>query len=319
MELTDLEKLHAAVECLLQQNSFARDNEHLSVKLHASPEPFVWRTIVLNTIPMALPSNIKSCWVFVLKRDVASGSHYHPNSIQHMVAINGHGRSIIGGVEQLIIPVTSAQHSIEEKWHIIGKEVPHEFFPEGEDMVVVSFHTCESSELEEVAVESGSTRLYEPMDNLSMQPIGTIHSPYTETKQVPKGCGARHDAEGTLEILPQFEEGLTDIEGFSHLYVIWMFHKSEGFQLMGTPPCDDTPHGVFATRSPLRPNPIGLTVVRLLRREGRILHVSGVDMLDGTPILDIKPYLSSVPDEELRRGWLAEAEERRKNRQSPQE
>ena len=150
------------------------------------------------------------------------------------------------------------------------------------------------------------------MDDLNMQPIGTIHSPYTETTQVPKGCGASHDAKGTLEILPRFEEGLTDIEGFSHLYVIWMFHKSEGFQLMGTPPSDNTPHGVFATRSPRRPNPIGLTVVRLLRREGRMLQVSGVDMLDGTPILDIKPYLSSVPTEELRRGWLAEAEDRQK-------
>lgn len=144
-----------------------------------------------------------------------------------------------------------------------------------------------------------------------MKPIGTIKSPYRETKQIPKGRGARHDAEGILEILPEFEEGLTDIEGFSHLYVIWLFHKSDGFQLIGTPPSDNRPHGVFATRSPRRPNPIGLTVVRLLSREGRMLKVSGIDMLDGTPILDIKPYLSSVPAEELRRGWLAEAEERR--------
>lgn len=143
-----------------------------------------------------------------------------------------------------------------------------------------------------------------------MKPIGTIKSPYRETKQIPKGRGARHDAEGILEILPEFEEGLTDIEGFSHLYVIWLFHKSDGFQLIGTPPSDNRPHGVFATRSPRRPNPIGLTVVRLLSREGRMLKVSGIDMLDGTPILDIKPYLSSVPAEELRRGWLAEAEER---------
>ena len=152
-----------------------------------------------------------------------------------------------------------------------------------------------------------------------MQPIGRIHSPYTETTQVPKGCGTHHEAEGTLEILPQFEEGLTDVEGFSHLYVIWAFHKSEGFQLMGTPPSDNRPHGVFATRSPRRPNPIGLTVVRLLRREGRVLHVSGVDMLDGTPVLDIKPYLSSVPAEELRRGWLAEAEDQNNRTTNAQE
>jgi len=81
---------------------------------------------------------------------------------------------------------------------------------------------------------------------------------------------------------------------------------------VGTPPCDTRPHGVFATRSPRRPNPIGLTVVELLRREGGDLHVRGVDMLDGTPILDIKPYLSSVPEEKLRRGWLSEAEARQK-------
>ena len=145
----------------------------------------------------------------------------------------------------------------------------------------------------------------------TMRPIGTVASPYTDTSQIPKGCGARHDAEGILEILPEFEEGLTDIEGFSHLFVIWVFDKTEGYSLLGTPPTDTRPHGVFATRSPRRPNPIGLTVVQLLRREGRRLHVAGVDMLDGTPILDLKPYLSSVAPEELKRGWLAEAEERR--------
>lgn len=145
----------------------------------------------------------------------------------------------------------------------------------------------------------------------SPQPIGYIRSPYQSTQQIPKGCGAKHDAEGTLEILPQFEAGLTDIEGFSHLFVIWVFDHSEGFELLGTPPIDDRPHGVFATRSPRRPNPIGLTVVELLRREGKALHVRGVDMLDGTPILDLKPYLSSTPQEKLRRGWVAEAEARR--------
>jgi tRNA-Thr(GGU) m(6)t(6)A37 methyltransferase TsaA len=116
------------------------------------------------------------------------------------------------------------------------------------------------------------------------------------------------NAEGALEILAEFERGLTDIEGFSHLFVIWVFDRSEGCDLVGTPPSDDRAHGVFATRSPRRPNPIGLTVVELLSREGPVLRVRGVDMLDGTPILDIKPYLSNVPQERLRRGWLAEAE-----------
>lgn len=142
------------------------------------------------------------------------------------------------------------------------------------------------------------------------QPIGYVRSPYQDTKQIPKGLGAKHDADGDLEILPQFEAGLTDIDGFSHLIVLWLFDRSEGFDLIGTPPCDNRAHGVFATRSPRRPNPIGLTVVELLHRDGRTLHVRGVDMLDGTPLLDIKPYLSSIPTEQIRRGWLAEAEAR---------
>ena len=148
------------------------------------------------------------------------------------------------------------------------------------------------------------------------RPIGFVRSVYTDTSQVPKGLGATHEAEGVLEILPEFEAGLADIEGFSHLFVIWVFDRAEGFELLGTPPSDDRPHGVFATRSPKRPNPIGLTIVRLLRRDGVQLHVRGVDMLDGTPILDIKPYLSGVPVESLRRGWLAEAEARKGATQS---
>ena len=145
-----------------------------------------------------------------------------------------------------------------------------------------------------------------------MRAIGFVRSPYSETSQIPKGCGAKHDVEGVLEILPEFEQGLTDIEGFSHLFVIWVFHQAGGYALMGKPPTDDRPHGVFATRSPYRPSPIGLTVVELIRREGSRLHVRGVDMLEGTPILDIKPYLSSVPPEKVMRGWLAEAEERQR-------
>jgi len=147
----------------------------------------------------------------------------------------------------------------------------------------------------------------------TMQPIGYVRSPYADTCEVPKGLGAKHEAEGVLEIRPELEAGLTDIEGFSHLCVIWTFDRSEGFELVGQPPTDDRPHGVFATRSPRRPNPLGLTVVELLSREGASLRVRGVDMLDGTPILDIKPYLSNVPAERLRRGWLAEVETRRKN------
>jgi tRNA-Thr(GGU) m(6)t(6)A37 methyltransferase TsaA len=145
---------------------------------------------------------------------------------------------------------------------------------------------------------------------VQMKPIGYVRSPYRETGEIPKGPGAKHEVEGTLEILEEFSAGLADIEGFSHLYVIWSFDRVEGFDLVARPPTDDRPHGVFATRSPRRPNPIGLTVVELLAREGAVLRVRSVDMLDGTPILDIKPYLSNIPQEKLRRGWLAEAEAR---------
>lgn len=145
-----------------------------------------------------------------------------------------------------------------------------------------------------------------------MKPIGFVRSPFREKTTIPKGPDAKHEAEGTLEILPELERGLQDIEGFSHLFVVWVFDRAEpGDVLEATPPTDDRPHGVFATRSPQRPNPIGLTALELLRRDGNKLHVRGVDMLDGTQILDIKPYLTSIPEDKIRRGWLAEAEARR--------
>ena len=150
------------------------------------------------------------------------------------------------------------------------------------------------------------------MDQFIMQPIGFVSSPYQDQTAIPKGLGAKHETEGELRLLPELEAGLTDIEGFSHLYVLWAFDRTEaGFNLMAHPPSDDRPHGLFTTRSPRRPNPIGLTVVELLGREGSSLLVRGIDMLDGTPILDIKPYLSSIPAEKLRRGWLTEAEARK--------
>jgi tRNA-Thr(GGU) m(6)t(6)A37 methyltransferase TsaA len=144
------------------------------------------------------------------------------------------------------------------------------------------------------------------------RPIGFVRSPYDDTAQIPRGPGAEHLAEGVLELLAEFEGGLADIEGFSHLYVLWVFDRVDGYDLRSMPPTDDRAHGVFSTRSPRRPNPIGLTVVRLVRRDGARLAVRGVDMLDGTPILDIKPYLSSIPAEEITRGWMADAEARRR-------
>jgi tRNA (adenine37-N6)-methyltransferase len=154
------------------------------------------------------------------------------------------------------------------------------------------------------------------MQTWTMHPVGFVRSPFSETNQVPRGLGAKHEEEGVLEILPEFEAGLKDIEGFSHLFVLWVFDRSEGYALEGTPPCDDRPHGVFASRSPYRPNPIGMTVVRLLGCDGSRLRVRGVDMVDGTPILDIKPYQSNVPESELKLGWLRDAEARRAARKS---
>jgi tRNA (adenine37-N6)-methyltransferase len=170
-----------------------------------------------------------------------------------------------------------------------------------------------------VAIEEiGGTGRLENMkecarESLAMHPIGFVRCGYSDTSQIPKGCGAKHVAEGVLELLTEYEQGLKDIEGFSHLYVIWAFDRAEGCDLLVKPPTDDRPHGVFATRAPRRPNSIGLTVVKLLGREGGRLRVAGVDMLDGTPILDLKPYLSSIPDADLRRGWLAEAEARQQD------
>ena len=143
---------------------------------------------------------------------------------------------------------------------------------------------------------------------ITLQPIGVVRSPYRTKDDVPKGLGARHAAEGKIEILPEFAPGLADIEGFSHLYVLWIFDRAEGYELLGKNPTDGREHGVFATRSPRRPNPLALSVLELLGRDGATLCVRGVDMLDGSPIVDLKPYLSSVPQEKLRRGWLDAAE-----------
>jgi hypothetical protein len=174
MHLRELEKLHAAVEWLLRQEFFSRAVERLRVELGGSREPFVWTTVALDPILVTLPLPIKSCWIFLLRRDVPSGSHFHPNSVQHMVALNGHGRSNVGSIERTMIAFGSARHSIEEKWHVIGEGVPHEFFPEGEDMTVVSFHTSAAAELEEIASKSGARRIYEPRSNDCREGVSAV-------------------------------------------------------------------------------------------------------------------------------------------------
>lgn len=152
----------------------------------------------------------------------------------------------------------------------------------------------------------------EEVRTTTLRPIGVVRSPFRTKEDVPKGLGARHDEEGQLEIFPEFAAGLADIDGFSHLYVLWLFDRAEACELVGRNPTDGLAHGVFATRSPKRPNPLALTVVELLGRDGATLAVRGVDMLDGSPVVDLKPYLSSVAPEKLRRGWLDAAEAAKK-------
>lgn len=161
MNVNDLEKLNTSVEFLINQKIFLEMIEQLSKEIDHSKEPFVWSVIDLNSIERELPQCIRSCWIFVLKKDVSSGCHYHPNSIQHMVTIKGEGISKVAGEYRRMIRFGSSNDSLAEIWHVIGKGVPHEFFPEKENMVVVSFHTCEASELEEVDCETGEKRVYE--------------------------------------------------------------------------------------------------------------------------------------------------------------
>ena len=157
-----LEKLNQAGAELVSRQWFARMVDELKTANRESQEPFVWSTIELKFLIAQLPRNIKSGWVFVLKKDVPSGCHHHPNSIQHMVMIEGRGESNVGDLRKQMIPFQSQDKSLAEIWYVIPEGVPHEFFPEEQDMVVISFHTCGAAELEEVSCNTGATRLYEP-------------------------------------------------------------------------------------------------------------------------------------------------------------
>lgn len=129
-----------------------------------------------------------------------------------------------------------------------------------------------------------------------LKPIGVVHSPFKKNEDIPREKCASVDGfadiEGEIEIFKEYEAGLKDTDGFSHLVVIFVFHKSQGYKLLTKPILDTRLRGVFSTRSPHRPNPSGMTVVKVIGRKGNILRVAGVDMIEGTPILDIKPYTS---------------------------
>ncbi len=148
---------------------------------------------------------------------------------------------------------------------------------------------------------------------LECTPIGTVRSPFPEPAGVPIQPSRARGVEGTVEILPEYEEGLCDLDGFSHIVLVTWLHRSEGFRLKTVPFLDTEKRGLFSTRSPRRPNPIGLSVVRLLNVEGCTLKVADLDLVDGTPVLDIKPYIEEFdvrPD--FRSGWVGRSKVKRR-------
>ena len=143
--------------------------------------------------------------------------------------------------------------------------------------------------------------------------IGLIHTPYSEKQDAPiQGCFAPSN-KGHIELYPEYAEGLKDIQGFSHLILLYYFHKAEGCDLLAKPFLDKGKKGIFAIRHFNRPNPIGLSIVRLFQVRGNTLDIGGVDMIDGTPLLDIKPYVPQFDiKKDVRDGWYQNASERSK-------
>ncbi len=141
-------------------------------------------------------------------------------------------------------------------------------------------------------------------DKMKMKPIGVIHTPYKSTEEAPyQGC--KSDAMCEIEIFDEYARGLKDVEGFSHLIILYWMHKSTNYSLLIKTPWDDKLHGLFTTRSQNRPNPIGLSVVRLIKRDGNILKIKGIDAIEETPVIDIKPYIPEFDEEKnIKIGWL---------------
>jgi tRNA-Thr(GGU) m(6)t(6)A37 methyltransferase TsaA len=149
------------------------------------------------------------------------------------------------------------------------------------------------------------------MMTIEYQPIGVIHSPFKQREGMPVQPTGAVGVKGTVGIYPEYRDGLADLDGFSHIILLYAFHASEGYDLKVVPFLDSVPRGLFSTRAPARPNPIGLSVVRLTRVEGASLHIENVDILDGTPLLDIKPYVPDFDDvSQVRLGWLEDVRKR---------
>jgi tRNA (adenine37-N6)-methyltransferase len=145
------------------------------------------------------------------------------------------------------------------------------------------------------------------LKEIRYQPIGVIHSPFKGPRGMPIQPTGAAGIAGTIELSPEYEGGLKDLEGFSHIILIYHFHLSTGFSLLVKPFLDDTLRGLFSTRAPRRPNPVGLSIVRLVKVQGFTLHIENVDIVDGTPLLDIKPYVPELDGIRAERtGWLSE-------------
>ena len=143
------------------------------------------------------------------------------------------------------------------------------------------------------------------MDEITYKPIGIIHSPLKEPRDAPIQSALASDIEGTVDIFPQYIEGLADLKGFSHLILLYHFHLAKAYSLKAKPYLDTQLRGVFATKAPSRPNPIGMSIVRLIKVEGEKLSIRDVDILDGTPLLDIKPYVPAFDSRDTDKiGWL---------------
>jgi tRNA-Thr(GGU) m(6)t(6)A37 methyltransferase TsaA len=155
------------------------------------------------------------------------------------------------------------------------------------------------------------------MTKTSYRPIGTIHSPFNEVEDMPIQSTGASKILGFVEILPELVDGLKDLDGFSHIILLYHFHRVQESKLTVVPFLDSQPHGVFATRAPTRPNPIGLSVVRLLSIDRNILHIENVDVIDGTPVLDIKPYVPEFDHHPADRvGWLEQARDKVQSKRS---
>jgi tRNA (adenine37-N6)-methyltransferase len=167
-------------------------------------------------------------------------------------------------------------------------------------------HYCQGSSFEQPFLDPEG----KPMTSISFTPIGTIHSPFTDLTGMPIQPAGARETVGTVVVDPSYAAGLQDLEGFSHIYLLYCFHRAASLQLRVVPFLDNREHGVFATRAPSRPNPIGLSVVELLKVQGNRLTVRGIDVLDGTPLLDIKPYIEAFDRvEKSRSGWLTSSTE----------